>query len=216
MARFQSLLIESVDAARAVLLRDCRAEGLRAVMITSAAKGEGKSSLASHLAISVARTGRRTVLVDFDLRSPAAHRLFDLAPAPGVCEVLRGEADVDAVVRAVTADLDVAPAGVCDARAMRALGQDALPDLIARLKDRYDFVVLDSAPLLPVADSLHVSQHADAVVLSVFREVSRLPAVFAGYERLAALGVRVLGVVVTGVAEESFGHAYDYAGAEGR
>lgn len=213
-ARFQSLLIESVDAARAVLLRDCRIEDFRAVMITSALKGEGKSSLASHLAISVARTGRRTLLIDFDLRAPSVHRLFDVALSPGVSELLRGEVDVEEAVLAVTPDLDVVAAGSCDARALRALGQEALPDLIARLKARYDFVVIDSAPLLPVADSLHLSQHADAAVLSVYREVSRLPAVFAGYERLRALGVRVLGVVVTGVTVEHGGYIDEYITAQ--
>ena len=84
--RWQNLLVESVDAARTVLLRDCRADDMRAVMITSATKGEGKSSLASHLAISLARAGRRTVLVDFDLRSPSLHGLFDV---PAVARRLR-------------------------------------------------------------------------------------------------------------------------------
>ena len=129
-------------------------------------------------------------------------------------ELLRGEVDVEEAVLAVTPDLDVVAAGSCDARALRALGQEALPDLIARLKARYDFVVIDSAPLLPVADSLHLSQHADAVVLSVYREVSRLPAVFAGYERLRALGVRVLGVVVTGVTVEHDGYIDEYITAQ--
>ena len=203
--------MESVDAARTVLLRDCKVGDLRSVMITSASKGEGKSSLASHLAISVARTGRRVLLADFDLRSPSAHRLFDIPAGPGIAELLRGEADLDDVVCAVTSDLDVAPAGACDAQAVRTLGQGALPELIAALKARYDFVVIDSAPLLPVADSLLISQHADAVLLSVYREVSRLPAVFAGYERLTALGVRVLGVVVTGVPAQSYGQTYEFA-----
>ena len=117
----------------------------------------------------------------------------------------------------MTPDLDVCPAGACDSRSLRALGPDALAALIARAKAHYDFVVIDSAPLLPVADSLHVCQHADAVVLSVFRDVSRLPAVYAGYERLSALGVRVLGVVVTGVAVGSYGDgpADEYAAAHG-
>ena len=96
---------------------------------------------------------------------------------------------------------------------MRALGQAVLPELLARLAARYDLVVIDSAPLLPVADSLLISQHVDAVLLSVYREVSRLPAVYAGYARLTSLGVRVLGVVVTGVPVEQFGPAYQYNGA---
>ncbi|GAC1463411.1 MAG: hypothetical protein NVSMB9_00880 [Isosphaeraceae bacterium] len=214
--RFQNLLIESIDAARTVLLRECRDEDLRVILITSASKGEGKSSLSSHLAISLARTGRRTLLADFDLRSPSAYRLFDVPSCPGVCELLRDEISIEESVHAVMADLDVVPAGHCDARSIRALAQDGLPVLIARLKARYDFVVIDSAPLLPVADSLLLGQHVDAVLLSVFRAVSRMPAVHAGYQRLATLGVRVLGVVVTGVAAGHHEEVYHSSVAQGR
>jgi succinoglycan biosynthesis transport protein ExoP len=207
-ARWQSLLIESVDATRAVMLRECCAGDVRTVMVTSASKGEGKSSLASHLAVSLARTGRRTLLADFDLRSPSAHLLFELPDGPGVCELLLGEATVGEAACAVTADLDVIPAGRCTDRAVRALGRDALPALLGRLKTGYDFVLIDSAPVLPVADSLLIGQHADAVILSVYREVSRIPAVRAGYERLASLGARVLGVVVTGVSADPSAGSY--------
>jgi polysaccharide biosynthesis transport protein len=141
------------------------------------------------------------------------HGLFDVSAAPGVCELLRGEAEVGETVCPLMADLDVIPAGTRDALAIRALAHDALPDLIARLKSRYDYVVVDSAPVLPVADSLLISQHVDAVLISVYREVSRIPAVYAGYERLAALGARVLGVVVTGLGADRYGEAYQYSEA---
>lgn len=213
-ARWQNLLIESIDAARTVLLRDCRSDDLRVVMITSASKGEGKSSLSSHLAISLARTGRRTLLADFDLRCPSAHRLFDVAAYPGVCELLRDEAEVEDVVIPVMADLDVIPAGRRDPLAVRSLAQDGLAGLVAQFKASYDYVVIDSAPVLPVADSLQVAQHVDAVVISVYQGVSRMPAVFAGFERLEALGVRILGVVVTGVTGDGHSGAYPYQEVE--
>ncbi|MFO0907026.1 MAG: hypothetical protein U0794_01450 [Isosphaeraceae bacterium] len=212
---WQARLIESIDAARTVILRDCRTNGLRTLLVTSAAKGEGKSSLCGHLAISLARTGRRTLLADFDLRNPSVHKLFDLERGPGVGELLRGEAELDDVYHAVADELDVITAGHGDARAIRALGQDALPDLLARMAEHYEFVVIDSAPILPVADSLLISQHVDAVLLSVYRDVSRIPTVYAGYERLASLGVRVLGAVVTGMPEEHYGEAYHYAASPG-
>jgi succinoglycan biosynthesis transport protein ExoP len=212
---WQEILIESIDAARTVILHDCRADALRTILVTSAAKGEGKSSLSGHLAISLARTGRRTLLADFDLRNPSLHELFDLESGPGVAELLRGEAELDDVYHAVADDLDVITAGHGDARAVRALGQDALPDLLARMAERYEFVVIDSAPLLPVADSLLISQHVDATLLSVYRERSRIPTVFAGYERLVSLGVRVLGVVVTGVPREQYGEEFHYARVRG-
>jgi capsular exopolysaccharide synthesis family protein len=207
---WQDLLIESIDAVRTMLLRDLRTESLQVLLITSAAKGEGKSSLSSHLGISLARTGRRTLLIDLDLRSPTLHRLFDVPQEPGVCELFRDEAGVDEVIQPVMSDLDVIAAGSCDTQALQALGQDALPALLAHLRGRYDLIVIDSAPVLPVADTLQISQHVDAVVLSVYREVSRLPAVYAGYERLAMLGVRLLGVVVTGVRVDRHGETYAY------
>ena len=90
----QSHLTESVDSARTMLLHAARVEKLQIVMITSALAGEGKTSLASHLAASLARTGRRTLLVDSDLRNPTLHRLFERSRAPGLSELLRGEVDL--------------------------------------------------------------------------------------------------------------------------
>ena len=212
--RWQDLLIESVDAARTVLLRECLADDLHILMITSASKGEGKSSLSSHLAISLARTGRRTLLADFDLRSPSSHRLFNIPLGPGIAELLREEMTLEEVVVPVMSNLDVIPAGSSDSQAIRILGQDILPRLMTQLRAGYDFVIVDTAPVLPVADSLVISQHVDAVVISVYREVSRLPAVYAGYSRLERLGVRVLGVVVTGVPIDSYTE-YSYTQAPG-
>ena len=209
--RWQNLLIESIDAARTVLLRDSRHYALRTIMVTSASKGEGKSSLSSHLAISLARTGRRTLLADFDMRSPSMHHLFEIPKGPGIAELLRGEIEIENAVQTVMTDLDVLPAGFGDSEAIRALGQDALPRLIDKFIDQYDFVVIDTAPVLPVADALLISGHVDAVILSVYRDVSRMPAVIACKERLESLGVHLLGVVVTGIPVEKFGNEYTYA-----
>src|SRR5262249_9774453 len=86
---WQNMLTESVDATRTMLLHMARNESLQMVMITSAVGGEGKTSLASHLAASLARAGRRTLLLDTDMRNPSAHRLFDMPLEPGMAEILR-------------------------------------------------------------------------------------------------------------------------------
>ena len=133
--RWQSLLVESVDATRTLLLHASRVEAIRMVMVASAVKGEGKTSLACHLATSLARAGRRTLLIDCDLRSPAAHRLFDLPPGPGLSEVLRGEVDADDVIRPTPAGgLHLIPAGRCDALAIQALAQDRIRALFEELE----------------------------------------------------------------------------------
>ncbi|QDV39693.1 polysaccharide biosynthesis tyrosine autokinase [Tautonia plasticadhaerens] len=196
-------LIESVDAVRTALLRASQVEPLQVIMVTSATKGEGKSSLSCHLATSLARAGRRTLLLDCDLRSPAIHLLMDEPLAPGLCEVLRGEVALDDAVHATAASpLEVLPAGCCDAAAVDALAREEFPRLIQDLRGRYEFIIVDSAPALIVTDTLMLSQHVDAALLSVLRLVSRAPDVGEAYERLATLGVRILGAVVSGVRDD--------------
>jgi polysaccharide biosynthesis transport protein len=196
---WQHQLIESVDATRIMLMHAARAESLRVVLVTSAVGGEGKTSLASHLATSLARSGLRTVLVDGDFRRPMVHRLYDQPPAPGFCELLRGEFDTDAVIRPASLDnLWVIPAGNYDDIALSVLAQPRARNLFERLRDQFDFVVVDSAPLLPVADTLLLGQHVDAALFSVLRNVSQLNKIQAAHERIAALGVPILGAVISG------------------
>jgi polysaccharide biosynthesis transport protein len=207
--QWESQMVESVDAARTALLHASAVESIRVVMVASAVGGEGKTSLACHLAASLARAGRRTLLVDGDLRRPAVHQMFDLPAGPGLSEVLRGEAGLDDVIRPVSATgLGVIPAGRCDGKVVRALAREDLRALLGRLRQRYDFVVIDSAPVLPVADALLIGQHVDAVLFSILRGVSRVPTVYAAYERLSSLGIRQLGAVVTGAPCDLYSPEY--------
>ena len=196
---WQELLGESVDAIRTQLLRAAQTEGLKVVMVTSAVGGEGKTSLATHLAVSLARAWRKTLLIDGDLRKPAVHRQFEQCLEPGFSDVLRGELDFADVVRPTPVSrLWVATAGQWDAHALQALSQDTLASVLGSLKEQYDFIIIDSSPVLPVADALSLGQHADGVIFSVLRDVSRLPAIQAAHQRLAALDIRLLGTVVIG------------------
>jgi succinoglycan biosynthesis transport protein ExoP len=208
--RLRSGLLESIDAARTMLLHASRTESIRVVMVTSAVPGEGKTSVACHLATSLARAGRKTLLIDGDLRRPDIHKLVSVPLAPGLCELLRGEVEIDEVVLETSAShLEVIPAGCCDGLALRALAsQDLLKSILGGLKDDYDFIIVDSAPVLPVTDTLLIGQDVDAVVFSVLRNVSRLPEVFTARERLTGLGVKVLGAVVNGIQGDDYKSKY--------
>ena len=210
----QRLLIESIDAIRTMLLSASRFEALRLIMVTSALKGEGKTSLASHLATSLARAGRKTLLIDCDLRNPSAAKIFDAPQCPGVCEFLREETTLDETIwQSPVSSLFLIPAGRCDPATIDLLGQDRLHELFLTLRDRYDFVIVDTAPVLLVTDSLIISQHVDTVIFSILREVSQIPPVHAAYERLASLGVRIFGAVVSGVSHSHYTYgACPYSG----
>ena len=210
-----NMLLESIDATRTMLLHATGSGTGRqqVVMITSALSGEGKTSLASHLSTSLARSGQRTLLIDADLRCPSIHRLFDLTQDPGLSELLRGEAALEDVIASTAIEeLKVITAGKCDHHTLRILSQGGMGGLFTRLKEHYDFVIVDSSPILPVADGLIIAQQADAVLMSVLTDVSRKHKIFAAYQRLVTLGVNVIGAVVTGAHDGVYGANY-YPGA---
>jgi capsular exopolysaccharide synthesis family protein len=195
-------VLESIDAIRTLLLCDGR-EADRVVMVTSATTGEGKTTLASHLASSLARAGRKTLLIDGDLRSPAAHQLFELPVQPGFSEVLLGEVELTDAVQATPLEgLSFMAAGQWDREVMQALARDGLEGIFEKLQEEFDFIVIDSHPVLPATDSLLIGQRVSTVILSVLREVSQMPRVYAASQRLSTLGIRVLGAVVNGADPE--------------
>ena len=204
-------LTESVDGIAARVLRKAEMEQCRVIMVSSAAGGEGKTTLSTQLALSLARAGRQTVLVDFDLRRPAFDEVFGLPLEPGVCEALRQQDPVATVVHQnVTNNLAVVTAGRWDRVALASLSNGSAAALFKKLREDYDFVVVDTSPILPVADARFVSQHVDSVVLSVFRDVSESPKIQAACEILAAFGVHSVEAVVTGPNDNLYGEHMGY------
>lgn len=204
-------LTEAADAVTARLLRSAQTNRASVILVSSAVGREGKTTLATQLAMSFARNGRRTVLVDFDLRRPALDAVFGLPLGPGVSEVLRGANDSSQVIQqTATNNLAVVPAGYWDRQALAALANGAGRNLIDRLRAGFDLVVIDSSPILPVADTRFVSQQADTVVLSVFRDVSEGPRIEATCEILEAFGVRNIEAVVIGPNEFLYGKDFQY------
>lgn len=207
-------LVESVDEMRTMILHASQAESIRSVMVVGAGKGEGKTTVSCHLAASMARAGRRTLLIDCDLRNPSVHRVLDLADGTGVCEMLRGEVEAGRAIQpSGMHNLDLLLAGHIDPLSMQALAGGQFGPMLRGLEGRYDFVVIDSAPVLLVSDTLVVAQHADAVVFSILSQVSRMPMIRAACERLGSLGVRILGAVVVGEARKLPAYSYEYSGS---
>ena len=201
-AAMQGILAESVDNFRTILLQQSCADAPKVLMVTSAGDREGKTTVASHLAASLARSGRRTLLVDGDLRSPTIHAMFSAALEPGVCEMLRGEADLESVIQPTQVDgLMLVAAGQCDYHAIASLSKTPLKEVLQKAREQFEFVIIDAAPILTYADTLLLGAHVDAAVLSVRRDVSQMHKVHEAKERLESVGIRVLGAVVNGITE---------------
>jgi capsular exopolysaccharide synthesis family protein len=213
LRRWRMLLNESMRGVMVRLLHEAQAGQSQVVMVSSACAGEGKSTLASNLAVAMARAGYRTLLVDFDLRRPSLGDLFDLPTTPGVSEVLRSEIELDDSINTLETDnLWVLTAGHWSPQHVSVLANGDTASLFAELRERYQFVVVDGSPILGVAEAQLICRHADTVLLSVLRDVSSAPKIMAACETLAAFGVRSLYAVVTGASRSDYGQYYgDYA-----
>jgi polysaccharide biosynthesis transport protein len=151
--------------------------GRRVLLVTSPSKGDGKSVTVSNLALTMAQEfSRHVALVDADLRRPSLHKLFGLPPAPGLAEVLAGEAALDDVlVLLPDYHLTILPAGVPPAQPTELLGSSPMRRVLDALRSRFDRVLVDSPPALPLADVGVLSALTDGMLLVVRAGVTPKP-----------------------------------------
>jgi capsular exopolysaccharide synthesis family protein len=193
-------LTDSIDGVRTILMHDSTSKRRQVVLVTSAVTSEGRTTVASQLAASLARAGRRTLLIDGDLRRPALHALFDAPLEDGLCEVLRAEVDVADVIRPTHAEgLWLLTAGYCDVDAIHALATEQMQPVFDKLRTEYDFIIIDGAPILGMSDALIFGQYSDGAILSVRRDHSQMPKINHSIELLRGVGIRIIGAVVNGV-----------------
>jgi Mrp family chromosome partitioning ATPase len=137
------------------------------------------------------------------------HRLHDQPLEPGLCELVRDEVDAaDVTLPTAVENLFILPAGRFNDDAQAALAQAGVPALFNQFREQFEFVIVDSAPVLAVADSLLLSLNVDAVLFSILRDLSQAPRVQAARDRIAALGVPILGAVVIGIKPASYYRSY--------
>jgi polysaccharide biosynthesis transport protein len=190
---------ECVDGVRTVLMQTGR-EAPKVILVTSAVEHEGKTTFASQLAASLARSGKRTLLLDGDLRHPNVHLALGLDLRNGLPELLRGEIANDEAVQPTGVEgLFAVTGGVCDYAAITALSKPETAALLKQFRESFDHVVIDAGPVLAFADVLLLGQVSDIALLATMRDSSRVPLVMQAVEKLRSVDVRVLGAVVNGV-----------------
>lgn len=179
------------------------------IAITSATQGEGKTTLATNLATAVSRSGHSVVVVDADLRRPRVAGVFGLEPdAPGLAAVLTGQAEIDDVIRG-TGDAmpSVVAAGLLPSDPSELLGFPAFEKLIADLRERFDYVIVDTPPTLPVTDALVVAPRVDAMILVAGVGRATAQRIRRSISALQRVNATVAGVVPNGASGSA---AIDY------
>lgn len=214
MVMWNNALIESVDSIRSILLHIPDAEQRKVIMIASATAGEGKTTFACQLAGSLARSGRKTLLVDADLRRPRAHQLLQVSNELGLSELLT-EPDLrpeSVIQQADDRNLFVIAAGRVTEEALQQIARDGARSVFDAMRKEFDFIIVDSSPMLCVADSGSIARNVDGAILVARQDVSRVPVVAVACERMDMVGLPMLGCVMVGVQSNlsGYGYAYDY------
>ena len=194
------------------------AQAPKSVLVTSSVPGEGKTTVASCLATSQSAAGRRTVLIDADTRRPSCHELFGIARQPGLVDVLTGTATVDDVlVENESAGLFILPAGSPSPNAPNLLESEKMQQLLETLNERFDFIVIDSPPVLATTDARILCQWADATVVVVHWAKTRRAVVRNTLGQLHGAHARLAGSLLSMVdarkhAQYGYGDSGAYTG----
>jgi len=190
----RSARTEAYRQVRTTLLS--RASLARTLVVTSAGMGDGKTSLATNLAAVFARAGHRVALVDADLRRPRVTSVFGVRVDVGLTEVLSGTlALADALVMLQDGRLGILPSGRIAANPSEALHARAMGDVLAKLAADFEFVIVDTPPVLPVADALVLAPKVDGVLLVVRLGHTTRDQVRHAVSNLERVNAEVLGVV---------------------
>ena len=207
------LALESCRAVVASLLSSSDGNVPRLLVITSPGPGEGKTTVVANLGLTLALIGRRVLLVDGDVRRHQLHKFFGLHDDRGLCTILENDhtliQSLDSYVqKTAVPGLSVLASGASSTATANLLYSEDLSKLLNRLKEQYDFVLVDTPPVFPVADARIVGRVSDGVILVARAGQTAREAASAAHRRLAADDVRVLGLILNDWDPKSSSHTY--------
>lgn len=192
------------------------AEGRKSIVMTSSIPSEGKSSTIANLAIAMADTGAKVLLIDCDFRKPKMHKYFSIEGAVGLTNLLIGQVKPsDVIQRWGRKNLDLLPAGQVPPNPSELLGSEAMKKFLLKAEKDYDVVLIDTAPLLPVTDAAILSKMTGGVALVVAVGKTTKPQLSAALGHVDNVGGRVLGFVMNkiptkGVDAYRYRYSYKY------
>lgn len=210
----KSVISEAIATIRTNLLFIDSTKTIRTLLVTSGGPWEGKSTVSIALSVTFARNGTRTLLIDTDMRRPRLHRTFGMEADVGLSSLLLGTAKIEESVRGTSVPgLDILPCGPVPPNPSELLRMDKLGRLLEQLHTRYDMVVLDSPPVIPVADPRILSSMVDGVVLVVKLGHTTLDALAQVHRELTAVGAPLLGTILNDLDVRRPGYyGYGYYG----
>jgi succinoglycan biosynthesis transport protein ExoP len=207
-----SLFAEAVRAVRLAIQRASRTAPVKSVMVSSSVEGEGKTTLATNLGLTLAMTGARTILIEGDFRNPEMSRSLCPSATVGAIEVATGKARFKEALfidRATGLAFLPAPPRQQFVGISEFVLSDAMTNMLEQLKEHFDYVIIDSPPLVPLVDARALAEIADRVILTIRWDGTPRDVVIQALDSLGPAYDRVLGTVLTRVDMQRL-RFYDY------
>lgn len=193
---------------------------IKVIAVTSSGPSEGKSTTAANLAIVTAENGKRTIIVDCDQRKPKIHRTFGVSNQIGLSNYLVGEVSFEgAIQKSIVDNLFIMSSGKIPPNPAELLSSKKMQDLIIMLKEKFDFIILDTPPVIAVTDALIISHYVDGVLLVVCSGKAEKEATIRAKNLLESNNAKIIGAVLNKVSNTGrkgyYNYYYEYYSSDG-
>ncbi len=209
----KSPIAEAYRSLRTTLLYSSTKSEVKSLIVSSAGPGDGKTTTVANLAITLANMGKKTILIDTDLRRPVVNKVFNIDKSPGVTDYLAGYIDdfSKVIVKSSIENLYVVPSGVVPPNPSELLGSKRLSELIKKLENEWDMVLFDSPPLVAVTDATMISKEIDKIIIVVKVGQTENSAFEHTINALKNVSAPIGGIILNAVTEShNYGYYYYY------
>lgn len=203
--------LEAIRILRTRLERSTQDHQMKVLLVTSTAPGEGKSTIAANMAMSLAMSGKKVLLMDCDIRNPSVGEMLGLKKGKGVYELLSEEAKLEEVFQYDKAHkIYVLPGGKPYADASEILDSKQMGELLASVRELMDYVILDTAPVGMLTDTAVLAELADGALFVVKQDYAKNSHILEAVEQLAESRIPIVGCILNGVTASISGYGYGY------
>jgi capsular exopolysaccharide synthesis family protein len=203
-----SALAESFKSLRASIMLSSSDSPPKTILITSMAPKDGKTTIASNLAMAIAGSGSKVLIIDCDLRRPMLHQVFGLENKKGLSTFIAGTSGIKIIREGMPENLSLITSGPIPPNPSELMISKRLKDLIRSLKNKFDFIIFDTPPIISVSDTLIISKIVDASLIVIRFGKTTYEMMSHGMKQMAGIEAKVIGTVINAVDEKKSGYYY--------